>query len=84
MAENNGKVDKFYRAAISAGARDNISLRARLEYYPGYYAADRDCGNKGGRLSRELRVVLWSSSSHSGASYAPSPPQAVTSVVPVG
>src|SRR5712671_1945530 len=40
MAENNGKVDEFYRAAISAGARDNISPRARVEYYPGYYAAD--------------------------------------------
>jgi predicted lactoylglutathione lyase len=40
MAENNGKVDEFYRAAISAGARDNILSRARVEYYPGYYAAD--------------------------------------------
>jgi predicted lactoylglutathione lyase len=40
MAESNGKVDEFYGAAISAGARDNISPRARLEYYPGYYAAD--------------------------------------------
>src|ERR1700680_1028254 len=40
MAENNGKVDEFYSAAMSAGARDNISPRARLEYYPGYYAAD--------------------------------------------
>jgi catechol 2,3-dioxygenase-like lactoylglutathione lyase family enzyme len=40
MAENNGKVDEFYTAAISAGARDNISPRARVEYYPGYYAAD--------------------------------------------
>ena len=40
MAENNGKVDEFYKAAISAGARDNISPRARVEYYPGYYAAD--------------------------------------------
>lgn len=40
MAETNGKVDEFYRAAISAGARDNISPRARVEYYPGYYAAD--------------------------------------------
>ena len=36
MAENNGKVDEFYRAAMSAGARDNISPRARVEYYPGY------------------------------------------------
>ena len=40
MAENNGKVDEFYRAAMSAGARDNISPRARVEYSPGYYAAD--------------------------------------------
>ena len=40
IAETNGKVDEFYRAAMSAGARDNISPRARLEYYPGYYAAD--------------------------------------------
>jgi hypothetical protein len=30
----------FYEAAIAAGARDNISPRARVEYYPGYYAAD--------------------------------------------
>jgi len=29
-----------YKAAMVAGARDNISPRARLEYYPGYYAAD--------------------------------------------
>ena len=40
MAEDEDKVDEFYKAAISAGARDNISPRARLEYYPGYYAAD--------------------------------------------
>ncbi len=40
MAEDKDKVDEFYKAAISAGARDNISPRARLEYYPGYYAAD--------------------------------------------
>jgi hypothetical protein len=40
MAETNSKVDEFYTAAISAGARDNISPRARVEYYPGYYAAD--------------------------------------------
>jgi predicted lactoylglutathione lyase len=39
-ADNNGKVDEFYRATISAGAVDNISPRARAEYYPGYYAAD--------------------------------------------
>ena len=40
VAENQAKVDEFYAAALSAGARDNISPRARLEYYPGYYAAD--------------------------------------------
>jgi predicted lactoylglutathione lyase len=40
MAENNRKVDEFYRAAISAGATDNISPPGRVEYYPGYYAAD--------------------------------------------
>ena len=40
MAEGEDKVDEFYKAAMSAGARDNISPRARLEYYPGYYAAD--------------------------------------------
>ena len=39
-AKSNGQVDEFYRAAISAGARDSISPRARVEYYPGYYAAD--------------------------------------------
>jgi catechol 2,3-dioxygenase-like lactoylglutathione lyase family enzyme len=40
MAESNAKVDEFYRAAMTAGARDHISPRSRLEYYPGYYAAD--------------------------------------------
>jgi predicted lactoylglutathione lyase len=40
VAEEKDKVDEFYEAAMSAGARDNISSRARLEYYPGYYAAD--------------------------------------------
>jgi len=40
VAEDNKKVDAFYKAAMAAGARDNISPRARLEYYPGYYAAD--------------------------------------------
>ena len=39
IAENKKAVDAFYKAAI-AGAKDNISPRARLEYYPGYYAAD--------------------------------------------
>jgi hypothetical protein len=36
VAESNEKVDVFYKAAMAAGARDNISPRARLEYYPGY------------------------------------------------
>jgi catechol 2,3-dioxygenase-like lactoylglutathione lyase family enzyme len=40
MAESNERVDAFYKAALSAGAKDNISPRARLEYYSGYYAAD--------------------------------------------
>jgi hypothetical protein len=40
MSEDEEKVDEFYKAAILAGARDNISPRARLEYYPGYHAAD--------------------------------------------
>ena len=39
-AESNVQVDDFYRAAIAAGARDNISPRSRVEYYSGYYAAD--------------------------------------------
>jgi len=39
-AESNEKVDAFYKAAMIAGAKDNISPRARTEYYPGYYAAD--------------------------------------------
>lgn len=39
-AESNAKVDEFYRAAMAAGATDHISPRARVEYYPGYYAAD--------------------------------------------
>jgi catechol 2,3-dioxygenase-like lactoylglutathione lyase family enzyme len=40
VAESNERVDAFYKAALSAGAKDNISPRARLEYYSGYYAAD--------------------------------------------
>ncbi len=39
-AGNNAEVDDFYQAAMAAGAKDNISPRARVEYYPGYYAAD--------------------------------------------
>jgi catechol 2,3-dioxygenase-like lactoylglutathione lyase family enzyme len=37
MAGNNNTVDEFSSAAISAGARDNISLRVRVKYYAGYY-----------------------------------------------
>jgi catechol 2,3-dioxygenase-like lactoylglutathione lyase family enzyme len=40
VAESTKMVDAFYEAAIAAGAKDRISPRARLEYYPGYYAAD--------------------------------------------
>src|SRR5229473_2352928 len=40
VAKDHAEVDAFYKAAIAAGAKDNISPRARLEYYPGYYAAD--------------------------------------------
>jgi catechol 2,3-dioxygenase-like lactoylglutathione lyase family enzyme len=40
VAESKKQVDEFYDAAISAGAVDNVSPRARLEYYLGYYAAD--------------------------------------------
>jgi hypothetical protein len=40
VAENEDKVDEFYEAAMSAGARDHISPCARPEYYPGYYATD--------------------------------------------
>jgi catechol 2,3-dioxygenase-like lactoylglutathione lyase family enzyme len=39
-AEDNAQVDDFYQAAMTAGAKDNISPRARVEYYPGYYATD--------------------------------------------
>jgi catechol 2,3-dioxygenase-like lactoylglutathione lyase family enzyme len=40
VAKSDAQVDEFYKAAIAAGARDNISPRSRLEYYAGYYAAD--------------------------------------------
>lgn len=39
-ADSNAMVDTFYDVAIAAGAKDNISPRARVEYFPGYYAAD--------------------------------------------
>ena len=40
QVDENKAVDAFYDAAMAAGAKDRISPRARLEYYPGYYAAD--------------------------------------------
>lgn len=40
VAESKAQVDEFYRAAIEAGARDNISPRVRVEYSPRYYIAD--------------------------------------------
>lgn len=40
MAEDKNKMDEFYEAAMSAGAKDNISPRARLDYYSGYFAPD--------------------------------------------
>jgi catechol 2,3-dioxygenase-like lactoylglutathione lyase family enzyme len=40
MAPDQQTVDAFYNAAIAAGAKNNISPRARMEYYSGYYAAD--------------------------------------------
>ena len=40
MAESQEMVDAFYKAALSAGARNNISPRFRTEYTPDYYAAD--------------------------------------------
>ena len=40
MAESNSKVDDFYRAALSAGARHTIPPRIRSEYASDYYAAD--------------------------------------------
>ena len=40
VAQSREAVDAFYQSAMAAGARDNISPRVRLEYDPGYYAAD--------------------------------------------
>lgn len=38
--DSNENVDAFYQTALAAGAIGRISPQARLEYYPGYYAAD--------------------------------------------
>jgi catechol 2,3-dioxygenase-like lactoylglutathione lyase family enzyme len=37
-ARNRPEVDAFYAAAVKAGGRSKEPPRARLEYYPGYYA----------------------------------------------
>jgi catechol 2,3-dioxygenase-like lactoylglutathione lyase family enzyme len=39
VAKDHAEVDAFYKAAVSAGGKSKASPRARLEYYPGYYAA---------------------------------------------
>jgi catechol 2,3-dioxygenase-like lactoylglutathione lyase family enzyme len=39
-AQSDAEVDEFYKAAMAAGAKDNISPRERVEYIRGYYAAD--------------------------------------------
>jgi catechol 2,3-dioxygenase-like lactoylglutathione lyase family enzyme len=39
MAKDHSEVDAFYKAALAAGGKSRESPRARLEYYPGYYAA---------------------------------------------
>lgn len=40
MAESNRNVDEFYKAALSAGAKDTIPPRMRSEYTSDYYATD--------------------------------------------
>ena len=38
-AKSKDEVEAFYRAALSAGGRDNGEPGYRREYWPGYYAA---------------------------------------------
>jgi catechol 2,3-dioxygenase-like lactoylglutathione lyase family enzyme len=38
VAKDHAEVDAFYKAALAAGGKSKASPRARLEYYPGYYA----------------------------------------------
>jgi catechol 2,3-dioxygenase-like lactoylglutathione lyase family enzyme len=38
-ASDRAEVDAFYHAALNAGGQSKEPPRARLEYYPGYYAA---------------------------------------------
>src|SRR5258708_1112355 len=40
MAKNNVNITEFYRPPIPADPSYNISPRARVKYYPGYYAAN--------------------------------------------
>lgn len=37
-AKNRAEVDAFHEAAVNAGGRSKEAPKARLEYYPGYYA----------------------------------------------
>ena len=37
-AKDHAEVDAFYKAAVNAGGKSKEPPRARLEYYPGYYA----------------------------------------------
>ena len=39
VAKDHSEVDAFYKAALAAGGKSQKSPQARLEYYPGYYAA---------------------------------------------
>jgi catechol 2,3-dioxygenase-like lactoylglutathione lyase family enzyme len=39
VATNHAEVDAFYKAALAAGGKSKEPPQARLEYYPGYYAA---------------------------------------------
>jgi len=38
VARDNAEVDAFYKAALEAGGKSKEAPKARLEYYPGYYA----------------------------------------------
>lgn len=39
VAKSKKVVDAFYKAALAAGGRDNGPPGARVQYFPGYYAA---------------------------------------------
>jgi catechol 2,3-dioxygenase-like lactoylglutathione lyase family enzyme len=38
VAKDHSEVDAFFKAALAAGGKSKSAPRARLEYYPGYYA----------------------------------------------